>query len=58
MVRYSENYEIKKGKFYGIGELDQRIADMDKDRFNKVAQLKDQNEVKMTDMQDHVLPYL
>ena len=41
MVRYSENYEIKKGKFYGIGELDQRIADMDKDRFNKVAQLKD-----------------
>ena len=22
MIRYSENDEIKKGKFYGIGELD------------------------------------
>ena len=45
MVRYSENEEIKKGRFYGIGELDQQIADMDKDLFNKVAQLPEGTEV-------------
>ena len=39
MVRYSENDEIKKGKF------DQQIADIDKDLFNKADQLPEGTEV-------------
>ena len=45
MVRYSEKDEIKKGRVYGIGELDQQIADMDKELFNKAAQLPEGTEV-------------